>query len=98
MQIVKSLRSGQITIPASFRTRLGIDSQTLLQITLVKEELRIKPLIMTFKASDSLWFKKLYDQFGQIRKEASQISGKEIDNTIDTAIQTVRKLNAKNCH
>ena len=37
-KIVRQLRGGQITIPAEFRKRLGIDS--LLQMTLAGDELR----------------------------------------------------------
>ena len=41
-KVIRPVRSGQITIPAEFRERLGIDADTLLQISLVSGELRIR--------------------------------------------------------
>lgn len=93
-QFVKPLRSGQITIPASLREELGIDSDTFLQIRLVEGELRIKPVRIATKAQDTAWFKKLYDQFNEVRKEAGRFSEKEIDHTIDKAVKAVRKSHA----
>lgn len=98
IQLVKPLRSGQITIPATFREELGIDSDTFLQISLVEGELRIKPVKVTPKAGDTAWFKKLYDQFSEVRKEAQPIPGKQIDKVIDRAVKAVRKSHAKNSH
>ena len=43
-KIVRPLRSGQITIPAEMRRRLGITEQTLMQLTLEGSELRIRPV------------------------------------------------------
>lgn len=97
-QLVKSLRSGQITIPALFRQKLGIDGDTFLQIRLVEGELRIKPVRITPKAEETAWFRKLYDQFGEVRKEAQAISEKQIDQAINKAVKAVRKSHAKNSH
>jgi AbrB family looped-hinge helix DNA binding protein len=41
---VKALAKGQITIPNEFRTALGIDGETLLDVALVGDHLEIKPL------------------------------------------------------
>ena len=97
-QLVKALRSGQITIPSEFREKLGIDNRTLLQIKLIEGELRIKPVRLTQKAGESAWFKKLYDQFSEVRKESKSLSEKEINKAIDKAIKAVRKSHAKNSY
>ena len=43
-KIVRPLAKGQITIPAEFRERLGIDADTLLSVSLVGGKLEIVPL------------------------------------------------------
>lgn len=95
-QLVKALRSGQITIPNEFREKLGIDENSFLQINLIEGELRIKPVRITQKAGDSVWFKNLYSQFSKVRKEAQKYSEKEIDKTIDKAVKAIRKSHVKN--
>ena len=90
-QLIKPLRNGQITIPAQFRQRLGIDTESLLQITLEGEELHIKPVKVAPKTTDGVWLKKLYDHFNKVRKEAKAYGEKEIDKSIDQAIKAVRK-------
>ena len=89
-QLIKALRSGQITIPASVREKLKIDSDTFLQINLVAGELRIKPVRISSKVEDSDWFKKLYTEFGKVRKEARSLTEKEIDQAINKAIKAIR--------
>lgn len=99
IQLVKPLRSGQITIPASFREELGIDSDTFLRISLVEGELRIKPVKITVSsARDTAWFKRLYDQFSDVRKEANAGSEKRINQAIDRAVQAARKSHAKSSY
>lgn len=90
-QIVKPLRSGQITIPIEMREKIGIDGKTLLEIRLVENELRIKPIKINQTASNTSWFAKLYQQFAFVRKQAKLFSEKEIDNAIDKAVDAVRK-------
>ena len=94
-QLVKALRSGQITIPSEFREKLGIDEETFLQIKLIEGELRIKPVKVSQKTGDSVWFKKLYDEFTPVRKQGLKYSEKEIDKSIDNAVKAVRKSHAK---
>jgi len=43
-KIARPLPKGQVTIPAEFRKRLGIDESTLLNITLAGDHLEITPL------------------------------------------------------
>lgn len=97
-QLVKALRSGQITIPSEFREKLGIDEDSFLQINLIEGELRIKPVRLTQIAGDSLWFKKLYGEFATVRKEARKYPEKELDKTIDKAVKAVRKSHAENSY
>lgn len=94
-KIIKPLRSGQITIPADFREKLGIDSSTFLRINLIQGELRIKPVQVSEKVKGSVWLKELYDYFAPVRAEIKHqgLSGKEINDTIDQAIKAVRKKN-----
>jgi AbrB family looped-hinge helix DNA binding protein len=42
---VKPLAKGQITIPIEFRRALGIDSETLLNVSLVDDHLEITPVV-----------------------------------------------------
>ena len=91
MRIVRPLRSGQITIPAEFRKRLGIDESTMLQLTLVEGELRLKPVRVAETAAGSTWFKELYERFAPVREEAEQYREEEIDDAIQAALAASRK-------
>lgn len=90
-KIVRSLRSGQITIPSDFREKLGIDADTLLQVSLIQGELRIKPVQLSQKISGSPWIKEAYEAFTDIRKELKKYSEEEINQAIDKAVKAVRK-------
>lgn len=95
-QIIKPLRSGQITIPASFRQRLGIDADSLLQITLENGELHIKPVRVNAHQG-SPWLKDLYNYFAPVRQEAVKrgYSEKQINEWVDKAVTEVRKRHKK---
>ena len=97
VKIVKPLRSGQITIPAAYREKLGIGTDTLLQVSLMGNELRIKPVQVSEKAEGSPWLKELYDYFAPVREEIKKAgySEKEINEHIDQAVKAVRKKHAK---
>jgi AbrB family looped-hinge helix DNA binding protein len=43
-KLIKPLAKGQITIPLEFRKALGLDSETLLSVTLVEDHLEIRPI------------------------------------------------------
>lgn len=94
-RIVRPLRSGQITIPAEFRKQLGLTDDTLLQITLHSDELRVKPLRVAETAAGSPWMRQLYDLFAPVRDEAKELPEEEIDAAIDRAVAAVRKRHAK---
>ena len=91
---VRQLRSGQITIPAEFRKRLGIEEESLLQMTLAEGELRIRPVEVTRKAAGSPWLKELYEQFAPAREEAAKYGEEEVNADIDQAIAEVRQSHA----
>lgn len=94
-KIIKPLRGGQVTIPADFREKLGIDADTLLQISLMQGELRIKPVQISQSGKGSAWLKELYDMFEPVRKEAEKYSSEEINQAIDQAVKAVRRKHAK---
>jgi len=92
VKIVKPLRSGQITIPAAFREKLGISADTLLQMRLIEGELRIKPVQISDKPKGSPWLKELYDYFAPVRQEILEkgYTEKEVNRAIDAAVKAVR--------
>ena len=94
-KIIRPLRGGQITIPVDFREKLGIGTDTLLQIKLIEGELRIKPVQISDKPKGSPWLKELYDYFAPARKEAAKYTEEEINADIDRAVREVRKKHAK---
>ena len=91
-KIVRSLRGGQVTIPAAFRRELGIADDTLLRMTLADGELRIKPVEVTEPTKGSPWLRELYEYFAPVREEilASGISEEELFADIDAAVAEVR--------
>lgn len=89
-RIVRSLRSGQLTIPADFREQLGIGIDTLLQISLINGELRVKPVKTIQTVAGSPWIKELYKLFAPIRQDASKHTSTQINTAIDRAIKAVR--------
>jgi bifunctional DNA-binding transcriptional regulator/antitoxin component of YhaV-PrlF toxin-antitoxin module len=91
-KIVRSLRGGQVTIPVAFRKELGIDEETMLRMTLVDGELRIKPIQITEAPKGSPWLRELYEYFAPVREEILRrgISEEEVNADIDAAIAEVR--------
>jgi AbrB family looped-hinge helix DNA binding protein len=88
-RVMRPLRRGQITIPAEFRRRLGIDDDTLLQLTLREDRIEITPVAVTPVASTA-WARELYTMFAPIREKARTMDEAEIDAAIDEAIDEVR--------
>jgi bifunctional DNA-binding transcriptional regulator/antitoxin component of YhaV-PrlF toxin-antitoxin module len=93
-RIVRPLRGGQMTIPVEFRRELGIDDETLLQVTLEGGELRIRPMRPEERAGNNEWFRGLYALFAPVRDEAvaREYSEEEIDRAIDEAVTEVRRV------
>ena len=95
-KLVRPLRSGQITIPSEFRTKLDIDEHTLLQIELVGNELHIRPVKVAEREAGSGWARELYDLFAPVREEAARYTAKEVDADISKAVAATRRKRAKN--
>ena len=91
-KLVRSLRGGQITIPAEFRKLLGIDEDTMLRVTLAEGELRIAPVRIDERSEGSPGLRALYEYFAPVREEilARGISQEELYADIDAAIEEVR--------
>lgn len=81
---------GRITIPAEFRKRLGLTQDSLLQLTLAGDKLRLRPLSLAQPVKRSTWLKDLYEAFAPVRQEAAQYSDSEINATIEEAVDAVR--------
>ena len=90
-RIVRPLRGGQITIPVEFRKSLGIGPESVLEVSVVDGELRLKPLALTTTAAGSPWLNELYKLFGTVREEAKALGPDEVDAAIDSAVQAVRR-------
>lgn len=54
---VRPLRNGQITIPAEFRRKLGITPDSMLELSIDGEELRIKRVEVHRVVGDMTWFR-----------------------------------------
>lgn len=93
-KIIRPLRGGQITIPAEFREKLGISTDTVLEVSLVDGELRLKPLSLASTVAGSPWLKELYDVFAPTREEAKGLDSDEIDAAIVSATRAVRQKRA----
>lgn len=91
-RLVRPLRNGQITIPVEFRRRLGITEDTMLQLTLDDDELRLKPVRIREDEPGSPWLRDLYEYFAPVRQEILErgISEDEVNADIDAAITAVR--------
>ena len=89
-KLVRPLRSGQITIPASFRHALKLDEQTLLQITLEDGELRLRPVDLANVETGADWLCELYYLFAPVRRKAAAYTEEEINDHIDAVLQFVR--------
>jgi bifunctional DNA-binding transcriptional regulator/antitoxin component of YhaV-PrlF toxin-antitoxin module len=94
-KIVRALRGGQITIPVAFRRELGMEENTLLRVTLIDGELRVKPIRVEDADESnkgSPWLRELYEYFAPVREEilARGISEEEVNADIDAAIEEVR--------
>lgn len=95
-RLVRSLRNGQITIPAEFRRELGIEYDSLLEVSLAAGSLTITPVNTTSVADSTVapggspWLHELYQLFAPVREEAEAYTEVEIDDAIDAAVQAVR--------
>ena len=91
VRIVRPLRGGQITIPSEFRKQLAIGPDSLLELSLVEGELRMRPVSVAPTVAGSSWLKELYDAFAPVRAQAQQHRPTEIDAAIESAVKAVRR-------
>jgi hypothetical protein len=93
---VRFVLGDEIDIPEVFREELGIDASTLLVLTAVDGELRIKPFHLnkhpTPSAEGSPGLRELYEYFAPVREEirASGITQEALFADIDAALEEVR--------
>lgn len=91
---VRFLLGDEIDIPEVFREELGIDESTLLVLTTVDGELRIRPFPFNKNPSEkgSPLLRELYEYFAPVRAEilASGISQEVLFADIDAAVEAVR--------
>jgi AbrB family looped-hinge helix DNA binding protein len=88
--LVRQLRGGQITIPADIRKELGLEEDSLLQVTAEKGELRIRPVRVT-EQHGSPWVRELYELLAPVREDLKHLSETEVNDLIDKAVQAVRQ-------
>ncbi len=97
-KIVRSLRGGQVTIPADFREELGILENSLLRMTLDKGEIRIVPVQISAESEGSSWLRELYEYYAPARQAIleSGISEEELIAEIESTVAEVRAEKRKN--
>jgi len=90
-RLVKPLRSGQITIPVEFRREMGIDENSLIEISMSGGGLHLYPVSVRSNQGSS-WLKELYDHFAPVRQDILErgISEEEVNADIDAALAAVR--------
>lgn len=96
-KLVRSLRRGQITIPAEFRRQLGITDDSVLQMTIADGELRIRPVQVVDPEEGSAWVRRLYEHFAPVREEAIArgYTSEQINEWIDEAIAESRSESSR---
>jgi bifunctional DNA-binding transcriptional regulator/antitoxin component of YhaV-PrlF toxin-antitoxin module len=91
-RLVRSLRSGQITLPADFRRILHLDEAMFLQVTLEGDELRIRAFAPDKLETGSDWLRDLYLLFRPVRRSAADMADQDINYAIDLAIAHLRAI------
>ena len=88
--LVRSLRSGQITLPAAFRRALRLDEAMFLQVTLQGDELRIRAYAPDKLETGSGWLRDVYWLFRPARRDAAGLPDQDVNTAIDQAIAHLR--------
>jgi AbrB family looped-hinge helix DNA binding protein len=89
-KLVRQLRHGQITIPKDLREALGLRQEDMLSITLAEGKLEIEPVRVAPKRGGSAWARKLYEEFGPVRKRLRGQTESEVNAAIDEALKETR--------
>lgn len=86
--LVRPSRGGRITIPIQLREQLGIDEETVLELSVHGDELRVRPVR---EPGRSNWLKELYDELAPIRDGMRDLTEDEVNALIDEAVAEVRR-------
>ena len=91
-KLVRTLRGGQMTIPAEIRRELEIEENTMLRVALVEGGFQVTPMRMQQSSKGSAWLRELHEYFAPLREEilASGITEEELNADIDKAVAEVR--------
>ena len=89
--LVRPSKGGRITIPVKLRAQLGIDEDTVLELSVTGDELRLRP-VRGQAGSD--WLKELYDELAPIREGMRDLSEDEVNALIDEAVAEVCRSRA----
>ena len=91
-QLVRPLRNGQITIPVEFRRALHLTDQTLLRMTLVGDELHLRPVQMEGVEPGSNWLSELYHLFAPVRRHNANLTEEAINADLDRLLTPLFRL------
>ena len=94
-QLVRPLRNGQITIPVEFRRALHLTDQTMLRMTLVGDELHLRPVQMEGVERGADWLSELYHLFAPVRRHNANLTEEAINADLDRALTPLFRLFSK---
>jgi hypothetical protein len=83
-------------MPVEFRRALGVERDTVYQVTLEGNALRLKPVEVRQRSQGSPWLRALYEYFALVREEmlAAGYSEVEVNADIEAAVRAVREDHA----
>jgi len=92
MPLVKVIRNGQITIPKSLRTVLGIEEGDILEVELSKGGMMIKPKAAVDK---DLARGQFFQMVEEIRESVKDADPEELSAAIEEAVLAAKKATAR---
>jgi|GEM_PF-932348 len=93
LEFRKLTRSGQLTLPAWFRTKYQLDTGELIELVEVKEGLLLKPLKLASKKSAIQELIRVLDKAGDKMKTMTE---EEVMELVNQEIKALRKSNENN--
>lgn len=94
-KLIHPLRNGQITIPVEFRRALHLTDQTMLQMTLVGDELHLRPVQMEGIERGSDWLSEVCHLFAPVRRRNAHLTEEAINADLDQMLTPVLHLLSK---
>jgi len=88
MQLVKVIRNGQITLPASLREMLDIKEGDYLEAEIKEKEIVLRPKVVLDR-DDAV--KALYQIMDDVQSQTQGIDPEEIEREVAEAIREVRE-------